>query len=240
MTQVATAKAVDSARGRVVREYKRVGYRVIDRPGPDAMPEFLRDFHLSVLAERDDDHVVVEVRTARSPRGANEFVELASRIKGTAGWRLELVAVRAVDPPADPKPGWEHFQAIAGARLMEDPALAPDFKMAYLVSLIDVLIPELARRHGIGGSQASMEQLVHELAFQGLIDDDMMAAILAAREARRNGVYDPNAPRSFLSEAELNDLISRCGMLFSLLMAEDDGGVRGVREPLPDEQFQHF
>jgi len=227
---VTTAKAVDSARRRVVREYKRLGYRVIDRPGPDVMPDFLREFHPSLLAERDDDHVVVEVRTARSLKGANEFVELASRIDGTAGWRLELVTVRPVDPPVDPRPGWEHFREIASSKLILDPDISPDFKAAYLVSLIDVLVPELARRHGIRGRDGSVESIVHELAFQGLIDDDMEAVILAAREARRNGIYDPGVLRVALTDASLNDLIARCGTLFSLLLEADDGGLSGATQ----------
>jgi hypothetical protein len=221
---VTTAKSVDSARRRVGREYKRRGYRVTDRPGADAMPEFLREFHPSLLAERDDDHVVVEVRTARSLKGANEFVELASRIDGTAGWRLELVTVRPVDPPVDPKPGWEHFREITSNKLIWNPGLPADFKAAYLVSLIDVLVPELARRHGIKGSDGSLEGIVHELAFQGLIDEDMEAAILAAREARRTGVYDPGVLGIYLTDVALNDLLARCGTLFSLLPPEDQRG----------------
>ena len=225
--RVTTAKAVDSARRRVVREYKRLGYRVIDRPGPEAMPEFLREFRPSLLAERDDDHVVVEVRTARSLKGANEFVELASRIEGAAGWRLELVAVRPVDPPANPKPGWEHFREIVTSELAGNAGISPDIRAAYLVSLIDVLVPELARRHGIKDADGSVENVVHELAFRGLIDDDMVAAILVAREARRKGIYEPDALPSFLTHAVLNDLIGRCGTLFSLLLAADEGNVSG-------------
>jgi hypothetical protein len=230
LTHMTTAKAVDRARRRVLREYKRLGYRVIERPGPEAMPEFLREFRPGLLAERDDDHVVVEVRTARSLKGANEFVELASRIEGTAGWRLELVTVRPVDPPADAKHGWEHFREIAADELMAASGISPDFKAAYLVSLIDELVPELARRHGIRGSGGSLESLVHELAFQGLIDDDMVAAILAARDAHRSGVYDPGVLRLFLTDAALNDLIARCGTLFSLLMAADEGRVSGAAQ----------
>jgi hypothetical protein len=211
LTYASTEQAVASARRRVVREYKRRGYRVVDRPDPGELPEFLKGYRPSLIAERDDDHAVVEVRTARSLKGSNEFVELASLVNGEAGWRLELVTVRPVDPLPDPEPARRHFREMAN-----DPRLAPpDVKAVYFASVIEGLVTDLARRRGIRRTGGSIEALVHEIAFKGIVDEDTEADILSAVDLRTLVLREPGRAKD-LTDAAIGRLTALCEALFEM------------------------
>jgi hypothetical protein len=184
---------------------------VVDRPDPGELPEFLKGYRPSLIAERDDDHAVVEVRTARSLKGSNEFVELASLVNGEAGWRLELVTVRPVDPLPDPEPARRHFREMAN-----DPRLAPpDVKAVYFASVIEGLVTDLARRRGIRRTGGSIEALVHEIAFKGIVDEDTEADILSAVDLRTLVLREPGRAKD-LTDAAIGRLTALCEALFEM------------------------
>jgi hypothetical protein len=184
---------------------------VVDRPDPGELPEFLKGYRPSLIAERDDDHAVVEVRTARSLKGSNEFVELASRVDGVAGWRLELVTVRPVDPLPDPESARRHFRDVAS-----DPRLAPpDVRAVYFASMIEGLVTDLARRRGVRKVGGSIEDLVHELAFKGIMDEDTEADILSAVDLRTSVLREPGRAKD-LTDAAIGRLTMLCEVLFDL------------------------
>src|SRR5690349_14437535 len=83
---------------RVAASYRKQGYRVVVPVAPDALPVFLRDCQPDLIAERDDDHVVVESKPAGTLKGANDLVDLAERVAAQPGWRLELVTFRDREP----------------------------------------------------------------------------------------------------------------------------------------------
>ena len=81
--------------GAVARRYARKGYRVM-RPGPgQPPPAFLGDFVPDLIAERDEDRVIVEVKRSDLVRGANELAAVAARVAREPGWRFELIALPA-------------------------------------------------------------------------------------------------------------------------------------------------
>ncbi|MBV7340194.1 hypothetical protein KFU94_70710 [Chloroflexi bacterium TSY] len=50
----------------VVDEYQGRGYEVILQPGPDQLPEFLRDYQPTLIARQDEETIVIEVKSRRS------------------------------------------------------------------------------------------------------------------------------------------------------------------------------
>ncbi len=206
-------QSVERARKRVIRDYKRRGYRVTDHPTPDLVPGFLRDFHPGLMVERADDHAVVEVRTAQSLKGANEFVELAERIESTEGWRLELVTVRPEEPSTDLSYATKAFRALC-----EQPITAhgSDVWTVYFISLIEELVTELARTQGIRPRDKSVEFYVRELAFRAVIDDDTEADIMNALGLRKRVLLSPNQMRQTAPDVA-KDLGKLCELLFAML-----------------------
>ena len=49
----------------VAREYRKRGYQMVEQPRWDSLPSFLRGFSPDLIATKDDDCAVVEIKTAR-------------------------------------------------------------------------------------------------------------------------------------------------------------------------------
>lgn len=209
---------MERTRARVAREYRRDGYRVI-RPGdPAALPEFLQGFRPTLIAERDDDHVVIEIRTTRSLKGDKEFVALAERIERLKGWRLEFISLPYTEEMPDWRPSLDRFLKVTG-----DPGFGmPDARAVYLISTLEVLLDDLARRCGLNTRDMSARRMARELVFRGIIDEPMLADIDDAIDVRNKVVHrGPNEPPP--QADDLGRLMKVCERLYECLALEDVG-----------------
>jgi hypothetical protein len=75
-------------------EYGEKGYEVHVAPGPDVLPGWMGNFSPDLLALREDDRVVVEVKSSNSLRASEGLGLLADLVDQQPGWRLELVLVK--------------------------------------------------------------------------------------------------------------------------------------------------
>lgn len=89
------------AAARIAEAYRSQGYRVTVEPRGDAMPTALAGFLPDLLAERDDEHVLVEVKTRSSLAKSREVELLASAVRLVPGWRLDM---HLVDEPVENTP----------------------------------------------------------------------------------------------------------------------------------------
>jgi hypothetical protein len=80
---------IEKKRRRVAANYRRQGYQVTLPKDPATLPSFLRDCHPDLIAEREDDHVVIEIKPSRALKGSNDLQDLAARVAAQPGWRLE-------------------------------------------------------------------------------------------------------------------------------------------------------
>jgi hypothetical protein len=58
----------------------------------------LQGFTPDLIATRDDDHVVLEIKCRDELKGSNEFVALATAVNQQVGWRLELLHLASRRP----------------------------------------------------------------------------------------------------------------------------------------------
>jgi hypothetical protein len=141
---------------RVASSYRKQGYRVTSPPPTDALPPFLHDCQPDLIAEREDDHVVVEVKPAGSLKGANDLVELAERVAAQPGWRLELVTFKDKDPDAAViSPQWLQ-------QILEPTNEA--LTCAYRIEVVGFLLRAIALRMRLRVRDKSAVGLAHELA----------------------------------------------------------------------------
>ena len=181
----------------VARRYRRDGYKV---SGPDkwsSKPGFLGDAVPDLIAERDDDKVVVEVKRAASVRGANDIVELAERVSTQPGWRFELIAIPENDRIARPDLDW----IDADVRLLAKSDLnKPAFIMAY--AAIENLIAFAAARNNRNPASTTFPSIVRDLVVRGVIDEDLKRVIDDAL-ARRNAImHARDEPAPTLDDVE--------------------------------------
>ncbi len=167
-----TPPPAERALRRVAKSYQKQGYRVAASPDPGSLPAFLSDCHPDLIAERDDDRVVVEIKPTGSLRGANDLVEIAERVATQPGWRLELVTFRDRDPAAEIVSGEWLKQALSRT----DDAVT----CVYRLELLAFMLRGIALRAEIRVRDKMPVEIARELAFAGVIDETTLRRIETA------------------------------------------------------------
>ena len=77
--------------------YSQRGYQVSVEPAPRELPEFLRTLAPDLIARRDGENIVVEIKTS-SPASFEQVQRLARALENRAGWKLQVVYADLADP----------------------------------------------------------------------------------------------------------------------------------------------
>src|SRR2546421_11592842 len=77
---------------RVAQEYRGRGYQVILSPSASDLPEFARDLQPDIVARRQDDSLLIEVKRGSSVRDNERLRAIAQRVEAQPGWRFVLVS----------------------------------------------------------------------------------------------------------------------------------------------------
>jgi hypothetical protein len=195
------------ARRRAARNYRRLGYEVLEQPRGDALPSFLRAFAPDLVVMKDDDHAVVEIKTRESIIGSTEFVELAKTIDAHAGWRLELISLgRRKEPLEELSP--DALERLVAAGLSASDAGQRDLALVYLVSVLDELVRDAATLHRVRGRDRSAPAVIQELSFQGIIDEET-ADVLKWAWKRRHAIVHGQAGAE-TSRTEITRVAAAC------------------------------
>jgi hypothetical protein len=83
--------------------YTQQGYEVSVEPSPRELPKFLRTLGPDMIARRDGENIVVEIKTS-SPASFEAVQRLARALEHRAGWELQVVYVDLPDPEWQPPP----------------------------------------------------------------------------------------------------------------------------------------
>lgn len=195
---------------RLARQYRTLGYDVVERPEPRQLPDFMRDTAPDLVARSDTDNVVVEIKRHAALKGSNDLVDLADRVSDRPGWRFELV-VLADEESASPI---DQAPLIAKARAAAEAGLI-DIACLSLQPVLAAILGDVARAHGLRLADAPAQRLVDELSFRGvlpeLLVDRCHAALAVGEGLMRNG---PDAEPS--SRAEFEDMAQACDVLRQL------------------------
>jgi hypothetical protein len=178
----------------------------------DALPEFLRDCQPTLVAEREDDRVVVEIKPTEALKGANELVELAERVATQPGWRLELITLGRSQPPEPPR-----GEDWLDAKLSLTSDVAGCF---YRAALLEMLIRSLAVLEGLRVKNKPAIDLAHELGFQGAIDSELLGRISTALGWQSELLHDATSIRPAPEQAAELDAI--CSALAALQHKPED------------------
>lgn len=198
---------IEKKRRQVAADYERQGYRVVER-GAGAIPSFLRGCQPDLIAERDDDHVAIEIKPAPALKGSNDLTELAARIAGQPGWRFELVALgsEGSDAAVLSSPGWLE-QMLGQPHILADSSVAP-FHVVYLFQVLEYLIGGVAILNKIRVRGKSVQRVAHELAFAGVIEQDVLDRIEVSRVWRNNLMHRQASDRS--PEDQVAEITALC------------------------------
>jgi hypothetical protein len=174
--------------------YSRQGYQVSIEPSPRELPKFLRTLAPDLIAHRDDENVVVEIKTS-SPASFEQVQRLARALEHRAGWKLRVVYADLPDPEWAP-PSELPETADLLARLDILSAEGGDDDPNRLQFLLLWSIIEAAARHRLSAlnipptSRISSSALIKMLLTEGIIEEEdylVLRQALAVRNAIAHG-----------------------------------------------------
>jgi uncharacterized protein YutE (UPF0331/DUF86 family) len=193
----------------LAQEYRKRGYQVVEQPRGDSLPPFLRGFSPDLIATKDDDCAVVEIKTAESLRGSNEIKELAAAVEPHAGWRFELISLGTDSGAASAQLSEAGLEHLLAAALAAYDSGQKDLSLIYLVSVLDELVQDVAVQHRIKGRDRSARSVIQELAFQGIIDGTTTDVLDQAWD-RRKAIVHGRAEGESLSRDEVLRIVEAC------------------------------
>jgi len=190
------------------RQYRKLGYDVVECPSGDQLPPFLRGFSPDLIATSEADRVVLEIKRAADLKGSNELRELAAAVDQHAGWRFELIALgpspRDVVPPSETTLDRLTERALA----LYDAGL-PDAALLYAASVLEELIRDVGAQHRIKGKLHATRAIVRDLAFRGVVGEEMVDALDRAWD-QRNRIVHGSASDQDLGREAIVELIRAC------------------------------
>jgi hypothetical protein len=76
---------------RIAGEYRKLGYNVLVHPSLDQVPKFLGRYTPDLLALRENDNVIVEIKTERTKNDLSDLVPVMKAVEERSDWRFDLV-----------------------------------------------------------------------------------------------------------------------------------------------------
>lgn len=187
--------------------YAQQGYQVLVEPAPRDLPEFLRTLAPGLIARRDGESIVVEIKTS-SPTSFERVQHLARALQHRAGWALQVVYIDLPDPEWQP-PARLPESAELLTRLDSLDGRGNDDDQRRLQFLLLWSIIEAAARHRLSPLRISPTQrispsaLLKTLLAEGVIEEDQYAVLrrgLAVRNAIAHGFLNQPVEAALFEE----------------------------------------
>ena len=194
--------------------YSQQGYQVSVEPSPRELPEFLRTLAPDMIARRDGENIVVEIKTP-SPASFEQVQRLARALEHRAGWKLQVVYADLDDPEWAPPPELPDISELLARLTSVGSADEGDHGAPQFLLLWSII--EGAARHRLSSlkipptRRISSSALLKMLLTEGIIEEDNYAVLrhgLAIRNAIAHGFL--NQP---IDEALFEQLRTAAGLL---------------------------
>lgn len=83
----------------IAKDYEDKGYSVVINPSQNQLPSFLKGFEPDIIATREEENVLVEIKTRKNRQDLQRFESLAREIDKRKDWRFEVVFTNPKDKP---------------------------------------------------------------------------------------------------------------------------------------------
>ena len=159
---------------KLAEEYRAQGYEISIHPNPEDLPDFLRNYSPDMIARREDETVVIEVksRSSLNSSSAQYLPNLAQVIEQHPGWRFELVMTNPEDVTYSLKAESSLQANEIKSRLKIARQLLeqhPESAILYSWSLVEATLRLVAEEEGLSLRRFDPLYLVKQLAIEGII-----------------------------------------------------------------------
>ncbi len=200
-------KALES----VAEKYRARGYEVLVEPQGSDLPPFLKGFQPDLVARRQGESVVVEVKVGTETSVAERYKNLAEAVQAQPGWRFDLVFIKpgegesiAVD--ADLPDESELQGRLERANHLEAIG-ALEAAFIVLWSAAEGLMRLEAKRAGLPLDRMPLSALIRELYSAGEISREDYETILRLMDTRNRAVHGFSTQVSAEQVSELKTIV---------------------------------
>ena len=180
---------------KLAEEYRNRGYEISIHPNPEELPDFLRNYRPDMIARREDDAVVIEVKSRFSLNSSStQYLQnLAQVIEQHAGWRFELVMTNPEDVTYSVKAeGSLQVNEIKSRLKVASQLLEqhPESAILYSWSLVEATLRLVAEEEGLILRRFDPLYLLKQLAIEGVISQSeyqLLMDSLSLRNAVAHG-----------------------------------------------------
>jgi hypothetical protein len=179
-------------------EYRQSGYVVTTHPDKDHLPQRLGDLGIDLLARRGEEAIAIRVKSRDQLYDLHDVQQLAERVKGEPGWRLDLVVFPpegGVEVPRDgAEPDIDHIRSLAeeASRALGVGVVRASFLLAW--ATVEAAMREAARREEIAMDREVPRFVLKTLYSNGIIsreDYDRVEHCFHVRNALVHGFAPP-------------------------------------------------
>jgi hypothetical protein len=173
-------------------QYRRAGYDVVIRPERDQLPAVLRRFQPDMIARREDDNVVFEMKSRAELVTDNQLAQFAEYVAKLKGWRFEVQVIEQpkehLQRPAAPLSVEEALRRLSSATLL---LKANDGESALVVawSAFEAVLRQLSWQADIVISPWNGRRAAKELVMRGAITRSDYDLFMRGLEARNHVVH---------------------------------------------------
>lgn len=196
----------------LARNYEAKGFTVKVLPAPGDIPFDLGGYQADLLAEKDDQHLLIEVKRAGTPLSVDRLQSLAETIRQQPGWQLLLV-------PATEGPGQSLRTTSQLAswpatteRARRASALLASGETEAAFLMLWVTLEALLRRHAeqiaLPVDRQPTSALLNYLYSQGELTFEQFQLALKAQQVRNQLVHGFEATEVPAVTQSLHELVS--------------------------------
>jgi hypothetical protein len=172
---------------RIAENYRRRGFEVFVEPKGKALPEFLADTTPDIIANRGNEHLVIEVKRAPKTVDPEQVAAISKRLAPHPGWRLVLMAP---EPPymgidsdlitLDEESIKQRFDE--GSTLITQGHVEAALMLVW--SATEALLRLIASRYKVKTDRLDTGALLRTLASEGLLDSDDLRQLNSTYQVR--------------------------------------------------------
>ena len=197
----------------LVRSYKAQGFAVKTEPAAEDIPFDLGGYQPDLLAEKEGQHLIVEVKKAGVPLSVDRLQSLAEIIRQHAGWRLLLVPTDEEGPsqPLSNVGELVSWQAVAERAKRADHLLQlgeTDAAFLILWSAFEAMLRRHAEQVSLPIERLSTSALLNYLYSQGELSYEQFQQALAALQVRNRLAHGFEASEATQEARPLHTLVA--------------------------------
>lgn len=169
--------------------YTGEGFEVVRQPGPGDVPFELFGYRPDLLARKEEQHLLIDVRTPGLPLPMEQMAEVAREVRKLPGWRYHVFTLDDVPEDAPgvpgPLPAWPELRRrVDEAVRLAQSCTSPEAAVLALWSAVEGMLRKKAEDAGIPVERKPLPSLLgilysmHELTLQ---QHDALRAALGIR-----------------------------------------------------------